>query len=260
MNAGVFESSSADGGRPGSARRSVTASVLVVTQRSATDSFQRHFEAFSAYVRTAGFGSPAMLVALESPPDLIFIDSRTSAIDAIQLCRSFRSVEETSRLGIVVVAPAASGNESLGFLEAGADECWTDAVESREFELRLKGILRRFESSRNLHVLRYADLELDLERYKVRRNGKLINVTPMQFRLLRHLMENPTVVFSRKTLLGEVWQGQQLDEGAVTACVVRLRRLLNAGGGSNLIKNIPAAGYVLDCEMSAADELRSAAV
>ena len=238
----------------------MTASVLVVTEDSGSQALQHALEGAGAHVRTADYGSTAMFTALDSRPDLIFIDARSSAIDSIQLCRSFRSVEETSRLGVVVVAPAASANDSLAFLEAGADECWTDAVDSREFALRLKGILRRFESAQSLHLLRYADVELDLERYKVRRNGKLISVTPMQFRLLRHLMENPTVVFSRKQLLGDVWQGQHLDEGAVTACIVRLRRILNAAGGDNLIKNIPAAGYVLDCEVPVAHEQRSAAV
>ena len=226
--------------------------MLVVTRESDSDSFREQLALLGAYVRTSGPGSAAVVKALDSVPDLILIDSR-SAADTIQLCRSFRSIEETSRLGIVIVAAGASPDQSLAFLEAGADECWADAVESREFALRLKGILRRFQGEPNQHMLRYADLELDLERYKVRRNGKLINVTPMQFRLLRHLMENPTVVFSRKQLLGDVWQGQQLDEGAVTACIVRLRRLLNAGGGINLIKNIPAAGYVLDCEVPAAE-------
>jgi DNA-binding response OmpR family regulator len=232
--------------------------VLVVAQDSSGDPIQRHLEDLGAHVRLASYGAAALLMALDSAPDLVFIDSRSNATNAVQLCRSFRATEETSRLVIVVVAPVASAADSLAFLEAGADECWTDAIDSREFQLRLRGILRRFDQRQSHHLLRYSDLELDLERYKVRRNGRLIAVTPMQFRLLRHLMENPTVVFSRKMLLDDVWQGQQLHEGAVTACVVRLRRLLNAGGESNLIKNIPAAGYALDSEAPPIDERRSA--
>ena len=103
-------------------------------------------------------------------------------------------------------------------------------------------------SSREDGVLRYADVELDLNRLKVRRNGCFIPLSTMQMRVLRHFLENPEVVFSRKQLLKAVWGTDELKDGAVTACVMRIRAGLNAAGGPDLIRSIPSVGYALDID------------
>ena len=103
-------------------------------------------------------------------------------------------------------------------------------------------------STRELGVLRYADIELDLNRFKVRRNGKFVPLSAMQIRLLRHFLENPEIVFTRKELLQSVWQNDEIDDGAVTACVSRMRSALNAVGGPDLIRSVSRIGYALDAE------------
>jgi two-component system phosphate regulon response regulator PhoB len=105
--------------------------------------------------------------------------------------------------------------------------------------------------------LRYADVEMDVGRYKVRRNGCSLNLSTMQFKLLRYLMENPTIVFSRQQLLADVWHMEGVEEGAVSASIARLRRALNAHGGE-LIKSVLGVGYALDCEAPARDKRSTA--
>lgn len=97
-------------------------------------------------------------------------------------------------------------------------------------------------------VLRYADVEFDIGRLKVRRNGRYIRLSTMQMRLLRYLLEHPEVVFSRKELLDAVWGGEKLTEGAVTACMMRVRSALDAAGGPTLIRSIAGVGYALDLD------------
>jgi two-component system phosphate regulon response regulator PhoB len=109
--------------------------------------------------------------------------------------------------------------------------------------------IARSENDSGTDVLRYADIELDLRRHKVRRGGQTINLSWLQMRLLRYLMENPGVVFSRQELLQAVWGDKRLDGGAVTVCLVRLRRALNSAGGSNLIRQVRGIGYALDTDL-----------
>lgn len=224
----------------------MTVSLLLVSDNSAGNSLEQTLHCLGFDVRRCESGPVAMESALRSPPNLILLDGRSHPLNSIQLCKSLRSIEETSKLPAVVLAGPASSQERLAMLEAGADDCWTEPVDSREFLLRLKGFARRFEAPPSTRVLRYADIELDVDRYKVRRGGVSVELHAMQLKLLRHLMEHPTIVFSRRQLLEQVWHNPSLDEGAVSACVVRLRRALNGSGGPDLIKNVPGVGYALD--------------
>lgn len=232
---------------PSESAQLMAGSLLLVSDRGSGRDILRAVAPVGLQVRACDGGSVALKLAVRSPPDLVLVDARADVAGSIQLCRSFRSVEETSRLPLFALAGETTQQGRLNFLEAGADDCWTEPVDSREFLLRLKAVARRFGAGER-HILRYADLELDLDRHRAKRNGAPVQVPPLQLKLLRHFMEHPTVVFSRKQLLEQVWDNPDLDEGAVTACIVRLRRALSAAGGPNLIHSVPYAGYVLEAE------------
>ncbi len=92
----------------------------------------------------------------------------------------------------------------------------------------------------------FADLLLDPASLKVWRSGRRVPVTVFQFRLLQFLMAHPGRVVSRRELLHEVWSDHALDEGAVTACIVRLRRALTQADERDLIRTARGVGYALD--------------
>lgn len=230
----------------------MSGSLLLVASRAGGDEICRVLNRLPVHVRCCDSGSTALKLATEAPPNLMLIDARADPSSSIQICRSVRSIEATSATPLIVLTGATSSELRLGILEAGADDCWTEQVDSREFVLRLQSFSRRLQSHPASPVLRYADVELNIDRYRARRNGVPLDLTSMQLRLLKHFMENPAIVFSRQRLLEEVWGNPALDKGAVTACVVRLRRALNAAGGPNLIKSIPSAGYMLEAEFEAA--------
>jgi two-component system phosphate regulon response regulator PhoB len=95
----------------------------------------------------------------------------------------------------------------------------------------------------------FADLLLDPQRLKVWRSGRRVPLTIFQFRLLHFLMTHPGRVFTRRELLHEVWSDTALDEGAVTACVVRLRRALSQAGEIDLVRSARGVGYALDNDL-----------
>jgi two-component system phosphate regulon response regulator PhoB len=90
---------------------------------------------------------------------------------------------------------------------------------------------------------------MDVAMHRVRRSGKTVQLGPTEFRLLRHLLENPGRVFSRERLLDAVWShDSDIDARTVDVHVRRLRRALNEGGRADLVRTVRSAGYSLDLE------------
>lgn len=220
---------------------------LLVISNKAPVSLQSAARAGGFNVEYSQAAAGAMERALQMRPDLMIVDCRINEAHGLQLCRSLRSLGETSAIPLMTVAGPGQDQAQMNALEAGADDCLFEPISTRDLELRFAAIRRRYQTAAKTETLSYADLELDLQAFKVRRNGMLIRLTMMQMRLLKHLMENPTIVFSRQQLLQQVWGDPQVDEGAVTASVVRLRRALNAAG-PNLIRSVQNIGYSLDVE------------
>jgi two-component system phosphate regulon response regulator PhoB len=96
--------------------------------------------------------------------------------------------------------------------------------------------------------LAYADIEMDLWRHRVRRAGVPVHLAPTEYRLLRHFLEHPERVFSRRQLLRAVWG---LDAGIAERSVdVHVRRLRAALGTPGRIRTVRTAGYSLDAAES----------
>lgn len=196
----------------------------------------------------SAYSAQSVRAALEGAFDLILLDCRSEPSRGIQLCRGLRAVDELSATRILVLTLPSSSGVRVAALEAGADDCVSDAPDSREFGLRLQAAARRIGGSAEERRLSYADVELDLDRFRVKRNGECIYLPHVQFRLLRHFLEYPTIVFSRRQLLEQVWNDTSLDERSVNVAIVRLRRAINSRGGPNLIRSVPGLGYALDVD------------
>lgn len=194
------------------------------------------------------YSAGTMRSALEGAFDLILLDCRVERDRAIQICRGLRAVEELSATPIVVLTGADDPTTRVAALEAGADDCLSESLGAREFILLVQAAVRRAACTSEARRLSYADVELDLERFKVRRGGATIYLPGIQFRLLRHFLEYPTVVFSRRQLLEQVWKDTSIDERSVNVAIVRLRRAINSHGRPNLIRSVPRLGYALDVD------------
>ncbi|OWO89832.1 hypothetical protein B5E41_29880 [Rhizobium esperanzae] len=95
-------------------------------------------------------------------------------------------------------------------------------------------------------LLGFLDLELDVITYRVRRNGRIIHLTPTAFRLLYHLIKNPRRVYSRDELKNAAWpHAVHVGPRTVDVHIGRLRTALNAVGGHNFIRTVRSVGYAL---------------
>jgi two-component system phosphate regulon response regulator PhoB len=199
-------------------------------------------------VRTAD-GEEAMLLACETPPDLVLLDWMIEGVSGIEVCRRLRRRPETANVPIIMLTARGEESDRVRGLETGADDYVTKPFSPRELVARVGAVLRRVRPALAGEHLSYADIEMDVGNHKVRRGGAAIQLGPTEFRLLRHFLEHPGRVFSRERLLDSVWgQDSDIEPRTVDVHIRRLRKAINGENRSDIIRTVRSAGYALDSE------------
>jgi two-component system, OmpR family, alkaline phosphatase synthesis response regulator PhoP len=155
-------------------------------------------------VATATNGLVALDTALRFKPDLVVLDVLLPDLDGLEICRRLR---HNSNVGILMVSARAEEVDRLLGLGVGADDYLTKPFSPRELVARVRAILRRTRTTNNgaADVLSFRSLEIDVERREVRRHTHTIDLTPLEFQLLRVLASSPGRVFTREQLLQRIW-------------------------------------------------------
>jgi two-component system phosphate regulon response regulator PhoB len=208
-----------------------------------------HFERENFHVVSTADGEEALVLAQEMPPDLVLLDWMVRSLAGIEVCRRLRRMPETANVPIIMLTARGEESDRIRGLETGADDYVTKPFSPRELVARAKAVLRRVRPALAGQVLTYADLQMDVASHKVKRNGKMVQLGPTEFRLLRHFMEHPGRVFSRERLLDSVWgHGSDIEARTVDVHIRRLRSAINQPDGPDLIRTVRSAGYALDNE------------
>lgn len=223
--------------------------LLVEDDRALADLLVWHFDRAGYDIVRTGDGDEALLLAEEATPDLVILDWMIEGVSGIEVCRRLRRRPATSQVPIIMLTARSEESDRIRGLDTGADDYVTKPFSPRELMSRIGAVLRRVRPALAGDALTYADIDMDLGGHKVRRGGKPVQLGPTEFRLLRHLMEQPGRVFSRERLLDAVWSHDpDIDERTVDVHVRRLRKALNEGGRPDLIRTVRSAGYSLDAE------------
>jgi DNA-binding response OmpR family regulator len=171
-------------------------------------------------------GQQALDLARERDPHLILLDIRLPDISGFDVCRQLRS--EGKRQPILVLTALDEDLDKVLGLELGADDYVVKPYSLRVLVSRIRALLRRaYGELAAISVgdrLRFGDVEVDMERLLVARQGKLVDLTPTEFRLLRYLVSNPNRPFSRDELIEAVW-GYASDVGSDRTVDVHVRHL-----------------------------------
>jgi two-component system phosphate regulon response regulator PhoB len=206
-----------------------------------------HMEREGLAVRTTPDGEEALALAEELPPDLVLLDWMVQGLSGLEVCRRLRNQKITASVPIIMLTARAEEADRVRGLETGADDYVTKPFSPRELVARVHAVLRRVRPALAGFSLSYADLEMDVPNYKVRRRNKSVALGPTEFRLLRHFMEHPGRVFSRERLLDAVWgRDTEIEPRTVDVHIRRLRRALNDGHEQDLIRTVRSGGYSLD--------------
>jgi DNA-binding response OmpR family regulator len=186
----------------------------------------------SAYLARAGFevaaagdGPTALALIRERPPRLVVLDLMLPGLDGIAVVRQAR---RESDVPVLMLTARGSLSDRVRGLAEGADDYLGKPFAPSELVARVQAILRRARRAAAERVLRHADLAIDLERHEVRREGRPLELSLAEFRLLAALVEAGGRVLTRDRLL-DVLSGSESDgvlERSVDVYVGRLRSKL----------------------------------
>jgi two-component system phosphate regulon response regulator PhoB len=226
----------------------MTANVLIVEDEADLRELVRYnLEAEGFRVSMAESGDEAVERIRDGVPDLILLDWMLPGLSGIELCRRWRSREETARTPIIMITARGEEEERVRGLATGADDYVVKPFSMPELVARIQALLRRSSPQLVTSVLKAGDLEIDRQSHRVRRSGRDLHLGPTEYRLLEYLMRHPGRVYSREQLLDGVWGNDvYVDERTVDVHVGRLRKAINRGREADPIRTVRGAGYAFD--------------
>lgn len=196
-------------------------------------------------VESAATGRQAVRAAAELRPDLLILDINLPDFDGLEVMRRIRAAGLDA--GVVFLSARDTPADRIAGLTAGGDDYVTKPFGLEELAARVAAVLRRVRPEGiGEEVLTVADLVLDEESYRVTRGGRELDLAPTEYKLLRYLMVNASVVLSRQQILDAVWGTDFYGDDAVVATYISyLRRKVDTEGLTPLIHTHRGFGYVL---------------
>jgi DNA-binding response OmpR family regulator len=190
-------------------------------------------------------GEEALQRFSDEQVDLVVLDVMLPKLDGLEVCRRLRA--QSSVPIIMLTARDDEFDKVLG-LELGADDYITKPFSIREFRSRVRALLRRASAPRadaERSMITVGELTIDLARRTVAVDGRNVQLTYVEFELLRTLASNPGIVFSRQRLLEALWGGSDYREPRTIDVHVRhLREKLEADPADpRYIQTVRGAGY-----------------
>jgi len=153
----------------------------------------------------AGTGREALRLAQEEPPVLIILDLMLPDIDGMEVCRTLRSHEPTSRIPIIMLTARGEEIDRVVGFELGADDYVMKPFSPRELALRVKSILRRTRDEHSTELLAIGGIKLYPDRRACTVDDKPVALTVKEFDLLSELMRARGNVLTRDNLMDTVW-------------------------------------------------------
>lgn len=170
----------------------------------------QYLEQASYEVRYAETGAQGLLLAGEEEPDLVILDIMMPGMDGWETCARLRQV---SSVPVIMLTAKGEEADKLRGFRLGVDDYVTKPFSFAELTARVGAVLQRAQLVRGSSQGRYrfGDLEIDLDSHLVMRGGRVVDLTPTEFRLLRCLVENAGRVLSAEYLLEQVWGPEYVD-------------------------------------------------
>ena len=197
-------------------------------------------------VHTAGDGATALKLAESERPDLLVLDVMLPDMDGFAVTRRLR--DQGRQMPVLFLTARDGTDDKVMGLTVGGDDYVTKPFSLEEVVARIRAVLRRTAgfAGEDVGRLAFADLDLDEDSHEVRRAGRVVDLSPTEFKLLRYLMLNPNRVLSKSQILDHVWDYDFRGEsGIVESYISYLRRKVDADASVPLIHTRRGVGYVL---------------
>jgi phosphate regulon transcriptional regulator PhoB len=193
-------------------------------------------------------GEKALQLVRTKTPDLVVLDLMLPGIQGLEVCKRIRKDPETASIPIIMLTAKGAEIDKIVGLEVGADDYITKPFSVKELLARIKAVLRRSEARRaagQAEVFEFKGLHIDFKSYEVTVDGKRVDLSPTEFRLLKFLSRNPGRVYSREQILDRVWGDEAFVEPrTVDVHIRRLRsRIEHDESSPDYIVTVRGAGY-----------------
>jgi two-component system copper resistance phosphate regulon response regulator CusR len=188
-------------------------------------------------------GKAGLSYALSCEYDTIILDIMLPQMDGYEVCSELRG--RGLETPIIMLTARDAVADRVDGLNAGADDYLTKPFAFEELVARIRAVTRRRQSKSTVNTVKIEDLEVDLDRHKVLRAGKEIDLTPKEYKLLEYLVTNKNKVLSRSKIMENVWGFDFDAETNVVDVYIRyLRQKLDDDHEKKLIKTVRGFGYI----------------
>mgnify|MGYP002512719215 CR=1 FL=1 len=195
-------------------------------------------------------GIEALEKVKKEKPDLLILDIMMPGLDGYRVLRNLR---ENSNIPVIMLSAKDTNTDKILGLDLGADDYITKPFEPLEAMARVNSNMRRFymlgagaDRQKEARELRAGDLRLDSEACMVYRGNEMIELTSIEFKILRLFMENPGKVFTKQQIYEYAWEDKyMMSDNSVMVGISKLRMKLESNG-KDYIKTIRGLGYRLE--------------
>ena len=193
----------------------------------------------------ANDGNEAIAKFNSENPALILLDIMMPGLDGWQVCREIR---KKSNVPIIMITAKGETFDKVLGLELGADDYVVKPFDAKEIVARIKAVLRRVsagtQAENAVREVSYDKLVVNMTRYELKVDGKVVDTPPKELELLFHLASNPNRVYTRNQLLDEVWGFEYYgDSRTVDVHIKRLREKLEGVSDQWCLKTVWGVGY-----------------
>jgi DNA-binding response OmpR family regulator len=192
-------------------------------------------------VKCAADGPAGIALVREWSPDLIVLDVMMPKASGIEILPAIRRITDVP---VVMLSARGEVDDKVEGLAHGADDYLSKPFEISELLARIEAKLRRPHMEKR-STLEYEGLQVDLDEHVVERDGRRLDLSPLEYELLVTLLRRPRRVFTREELLDEVWRDTDVGTGAVERYISYLRSKVDEGFERPLIQTVRGAGYTL---------------
>jgi len=219
--------------------------LLVEDQLSIAQNIAEYMEAKKHIFDFAHQGKQGLALALENPYDLIILDLNLPMMDGLEVCQQLRA-KSTSHIPILMLTARDSVDDKVSGFTVGADDYLTKPFSLQELEVRCLALSRR-HLLQTEDVLMLGPLAFDRKRKQVKRDGKILELHTMGFRILTILIEAYPQVVSRSQLSQKLWGDEPTESDAMRSHIYQLRGVLDKPFDFPLLKTVHGVGFTLNC-------------
>jgi len=217
--------------------------ILVVDDEAdVLDLVRYHLNRAGFDVDVASSGTAALLAARQCRPDAIVLDIMLPQMSGTEVFRKLKLEIDTAQIPVLMLTAKGLLSERIAGLELGVDDYITKPFSPRELVLRIQNLLRRIRETRTSAVVEVDGFCLNKSNFEITVQGRRLELTTTEFKLLATLVERRGRTLSRETLLQDVWGYENaIDTRTVDTHVRRLREKL--GGAASRIVTVRGEGY-----------------